>query len=332
MKRSKIIGTTFLVVLLIGVVMFGSVLLYAKLRPSVKASIGLNNNTIFRIDDLICTRAEFSALLYDKKAQYDALYGYELWNQDIGDISAKQFLKEQTLNQLAIYKCVRLLAEDKKVYLSDAQKDKAEKLAKKYMAKFTTSQIETMGISEAGVKSVYEEQLLFDKLFDALTLTVNEEISVDEARVIKIQYIYVDKDADNAKSKIDALYERVLAKDSFEKLAIDNNKETGYECQLARGLVEESFEDAAFNLNTDEVSGIITTTKGYYIVKCLNDYEKAATESNKKTILNNRKNAIFSDIYEEYVGKLYYEINDKAVEDYDFKSDFDVKARINSVE
>lgn len=329
MKRKNIIIAATVVIAVAFVGIFGGAFLYEKANPSVKIDKGLFETTVFIIGDESCEEDEFNVMLYDMKKQYDELYGTVLWEKDIADISAKQFLEQKTLNQLAVYKCINLLAKDKKIYLNATQKTQAEKYAKEYISKFSAADIKKIGITEKGVVKIFEQRLLYDKVFESLTTTVNEEISVDEARVIKIQYIHVPL---SEKTKIDSFYEKVTGGDSFEKIASENNGEQGYECLLTRGSVEEVFENAAFELGQDEISSVVTTTKGYYIIKCINDYEKTATQSNKQIILNDRKNKLFSQIYEEYVGELYYRLNDEFMASYEFDAKYEAKTGLNEIE
>lgn len=319
LKRKRIISYTVVIIVAVFVLTLGIAFLYAYFKPSVKISGGLKKDEVFRIDDIICKTQEFNVLMYDQKKKYDDLYGVEFWDKKIVDIEAKDFLIKETLNQMAVYKCSRLLAADKKIILNSSEKEAAQIAAKEYIEAFSADEIAKLNISEEGARKLYEDKILYNKVFEFLTTTVNEEISVDEARVIKIQYIYVAKSQPDSKAIIDDLYAKVLANDSFEKLAVDNNGIIGYECMLVRGQVDKGFEDAAFELSKDEHSEIVTTGEGYYIIKCINDYEKAATENNKSTILNNRKNEIFKSIYDEYIDGLYYELNEKLISKYSFR-------------
>ena len=331
MKRKKIIKFAIFAVVLAFILIVGGTFLYTKMNASVRISFGVHGNVVFRIEKEVCTKDEVTVLLLDKKKQYDELYGNEIWNKNIDDISAVDYLKNDVINRLAMYKCVKLMAEDKKIILSNSDKTKAERYAQEYIEQFTESDLSSLGITKSAVKSIFEEKILFEKVYDSLTTTVNREISVDEARVIKLQYIFVSASLPDAQNLINEYYTRVTAGENFEKLASDNNGTEGYECQLARGTVEEAFEDAAFNLNTDEISQVVKTAKGYYIIKCINDYEKVATENNKQTILNNRKNAIFDEIYKEFTATLYYEYNEKNIKDLNFDTSYTVKVTTDEI-
>ena len=332
LKRKTIVKNCILAIVFAFLIIVGGTYIYAKMKPDTKISFGMYGDMVFRIDDEICDREEVMILILEKKKLYDELYGTDIWEKNIEGISAKEYLKYEVINELAKYKCVKLLAKDKKILLSNTEKSRAKKYAQIYIKQYSESTVSKYGISERAARTIYEDKLLFDKVFDSLTTTVNKEISVDEARVIKIQYIFVPIKTENAYNVAKDFLEQVNAGNNFEKLASDNNPDGVYECQLSRGQVEDVFEDAAFDLNSGENSEIVTTDKGYYIIKCINDYEKVATENNKQTILGSRKNEIFDAIYEKFKKDLYYEINENNFKKIDFDSDFTVKMTLDEIE
>ena len=83
-------------------------------------------------------------------------------------------------------------------------------------------------------------------------------MSVDEARVIRIQYIYSDKsrDASSKVEKLEKALEEFQAGEDFTALVSKYSDIPDYTAQIGRGELEKSFEDAAFNLDTGQISDI----------------------------------------------------------------------------
>ena len=77
----------------------------------------------------------------------------------------------------------------------------------------------------------------------------------------------------DAKHKqMEELLKRARAGEDFAKLARDSSedpgsKSRGGEYQFARGEMVKEFENAAFGLNTNQISDIVTTSYGYHIIK-----------------------------------------------------------------
>ena len=73
----------------------------------------------------------------------------------------------------------------------------------------------------------------------------------------------------------------------------------------------ESFEEKAFELEEGEISDIITTEDGYYILKCISTYERKATNENKEAIINEAKRKAFEEKYNEYLPNIIANLNEK---------------------
>ena len=73
----------------------------------------------------------------------------------------------------------------------------------------------------------------------------------------------------------------------------------------------ESYENVVFELEDGEISQVITTDDGYYIVKCISTYERKATNENKEAIINEAKRKAFEDKYNEFLPNVIANLNDK---------------------
>ena len=71
------------------------------------------------------------------------------------------------------------------------------------------------------------------------------------------------------------------------------------------------FEEAAFNLGTDEVSDIVETEYGYHIIKCINTFDREETDANKIKIVEQRREEAFGREYDAYVDTLTRNLNEE---------------------
>ena len=94
---------------------------------------------------------------------------------------------------------------------------------------------------------------------------------------------------------------------------------TGY--SLRRGDLNNSYEIAAFDLGKDEVSDIIKTTEGYYVIKCINNYDMSQTEENKKAIIEDMKKEAFMTEYNSFISTLTGNMNEELWESVELNHD-----------
>ena len=85
--------------------------------------------------------------------------------------------------------------------------------------------------------------------------------------------------------------------------------------------VRNSLEDAGFALATNQVSEVIKTADGYYLLKCISTYDKEQTDANKECIIQQRKDEAFSQEYDVFVEKLSKKINEKLWNSTEFLKD-----------
>jgi peptidyl-prolyl cis-trans isomerase C len=130
-----------------------------------------------------------------------------------------------------------------------------------------------INVTDADVKKFYEDNpSQFEEpemvraahiLLSTRDVTTNKELS-DEQKA--------------AKHKLaEDLLKRARAGEDFAKLAKEysedpGSKDNGGEYKFPRGRMVKEFETAAFSLNTNQVSDIVTTQFGYHIIKLLEKY------------------------------------------------------------
>ena len=105
--------------------------------------------------------------------------------------------------------------------------------------------------------------------------------------------------------------ELVRGGEDFDTLAMTYNEDIESSISFRKGEMPLEYEEAAFNLATDEVSQIVETEYGYYIIKCTNTFNREETDANKIIILNEQKEEAFQVVYEEFLGTLTGNLNQR---------------------
>lgn len=310
MKKAIKIITGILVVFIIGVIVF---LKTASRDKSIYISTGFEKDVMIKVDQTQTTRTEVMAYLSDMVEEYEELFGEDIWTENMDGKPFEEYVLEQIKGRLTRVKCMNQVAISRGIVLSNLEEQNISKAAAEYVAGLDKESVRKYNITEEAVEDMYRSMLMADKLFDDLTYEVDTEISEDEARVITIQYIYCDslQAATSVKSRLEG-------GESFASLIKENNPYE-YEYELRRGEMTEEFEETAFNLVTGEISNVVETESGYYILMCVNEYDKVKTASNKEQMIQENKLARFNEIFEPYEAELYAEYNEELWENISVK-------------
>lgn len=300
----------------------------------------LGANDVFRINDNVCTLSEAKIYLTNLQDQYESVYGCDMWETKCGDMTIEDYVKKTVIAQLAQIKSMALFAKEYNIELTEEEKNTMNQAAKEYFGGLSAAEIDCMGITQSDVASAYSDYLLASKVYSSLTTETNTEVSDDEARVITMQQIIINKySLDQSGNKVPSTEEEkqeeynkaatILEKaqngEDFANLAENYSDNEVYELSVGRGKMEEFVEKVVFNMENDELSDIIETEDSYYIIKCINSYDIEATDANKEVIIEQRKAKAFDDVYEVFVNGLVSEFNDELWNSVALGDDDDVK-------
>ena len=75
--------------------------------------------------------------------------------------------------------------------------------------------------------------------------------------------------------------------------------------------MDSNFEEAAFNLGTNEISDVVETEYGFHIIQCVSTFDRKETDANKVKIVKKRKEEAFNKVYDTFVGTLVKNLNEK---------------------
>ena len=293
---------------------------------TVVLTTGLSQNEIFKIESEVCTRPEIMLYLTNMQNMYEDVYGEQIWDTDVDGTSIEDALKETVLARISRVKVLILLAEEKGVSLNKDERRTAEEAGKEYYDSLSEEEIALLGVTEELIVDMYKEYALADKVYHYLIQDVNPEISDDDARTITVSHIlirtfHVDNNGkvkpysqaakEEALERAKEVLELVRSGEDFDTLAMTYNEDIESSISFRKGEMPLAYEEAAFDLATDEVSQIVETEYGYYIIKCTNTFNREETDANKIIILNEQKEEAFQVVYEEFLGTLTGNLNQK---------------------
>lgn len=302
-------------------------------RGKVVFTTSLANDELFRIDQVSCKLPEYMLYLVNTQNKYEEVFGKEIWEVSFEGITLEDNVKDNVLAKIARMKSVYLLACQKEITLTEQEETLLQEAAKKYFSSLSQVEVETMGVTEEIVLQLYRENALADKVYRQIIAGVNPEISDDEARTVTVEQIFLrtcSKDANgNVIAYSDTMKAEVLEKiNSVRELAVSGEQgftelagrysdEKTIRISLKKEEADPVLEKVVFSLQTDEISEVIETEEGYYLLKCISTFDKEQTDANKLILIEKRKNEAFSKEYDAFVENKARKLNEKLWEKID---------------
>ena len=303
-----------------------AVVLMTACDKTVVVTGGFAEGEVFRINTLSCSRSEMNIYLTNMANAYEATFGEQIWSTSAGNTTIEDAFKETVLAKVTRIKVLNLMAKEEKISLSSDEKKSLKKAAKAYMKTLSKNEKTELGADEDLVYQMYSEYALAEKVYNSIVDEVDFEISDDDARSITVEQIFIktyhedthgrltdysDAAKAEAKERALAIREKAVTESDFESLCALYNEEDESTHTYRRGEMPETYENVAFALEEGEISYVITTDDGYYIVKCISTYERKATNENKEAIINEAKRKAFEEKYNEFLPNVIANINEK---------------------
>lgn len=325
MKRY--IGCTIIILLL-------TILFTGCNKININFTTGLSKNEVYKIGDEVCSLEEAKFLLAIEKSTYENSFTETVWDQKLDEMEFEEYVKLSVKNEMAELTCLNLLAKEKNITLTTSEKQKIKDIANLYYNDLS-KQIDNSEISINIIQNVLEKYAISEKLYKELTDNLEWEISDVEAKVIKVQHIFIktyklndkeekiiysDDEIEKAKQKVEDIYSSIKTGEDFYTLATENSDDKNIEYTFCRSEMIKEFSDAAFALNEGEVSKIIETENGFYIIKSISTYMIDESVAKKAELIENKKAEVFKNEYNPFVNTLTSEFNNNLWDELEIKS------------
>lgn len=287
---------------------------------------GFKKDEVFRIETMSCMLPEIMIYLTNTQDQYESVFGKEIWKTDLDGVTLEENVKETVLAQLAQVKTMNLLAEKHGVTLDEGEQRKVQEAAADYYASLNETERDVLQADEETIEKLYAEFALANKVYEYIIKDINPEISDDEARTITVQYVliktytrdgtgkrieYSESAKEDALRQAREILEMARAEDAdFEELVLQYSEGEKGNYSFGKGEADSAFEKAAFNLETGEISGIVETSYGYNIIKCINTFNREETDENKVKIVEKRREEVFGQEYDAFITSLTRTLNE----------------------
>ena len=286
---------------------------------------GFYHNEIFRLEDASCTLPELMVYLTTEQNTYEAVYGAQIWEVREGEETLSDKLKSKVLAEISQIQAMTLLADRRGIQLTPQEEETVAEAAADYFSSLNDREIEAMGVNRQLIGAMYRDYALADKVYRQIISDINPEISDDEARTITVQHILIKTVTENADGTVSPYSEEEKARcyrraqevlraaregEAFEALIEKYSDDSQVTLSFGKGEQEQAFAGAAFELGNDEISGIIETSRGYEIIKCISTFNREETDRNKLKIVEKRKDEVFGQEYDSFVNSLAKNLNE----------------------
>lgn len=286
----------------------------------------LGKNKVYKIEKETGSLSEAKFMLSVEKSLYDD-FGDEVWDQKFLDSDFEDYIKLKAKNQMGQLTSMLLFANDNDISLSVSQKDKVKEIAKNYYDYLSDKQVENLDLTLDTIESIMEKYAISDKVFKEFTNDVSSVISDVDAKVIKVQHIFVktfDLDHKGNEVSYDNEGKEVALKkakealnqaktgDDFYALAQKYSDDSKVEYSFSKGEMVTEFENAAFNLTEGEISDVVQSDKGFYIIKCLSSYMPEESVVKKAELIKKEKAKAFEKVYSPFVKNLKVSFNNSS--------------------
>jgi foldase protein PrsA len=277
----------------------------------------------FRLGILVLILAGLgtAAFFLSKEPAVASVGGENIKKDELYSLLVKQY-GDEALDALVTDKIIEMEAKKEKVTISDKEKEEELKDLKETYGgeEGFKAALEQSGVTEAGIAEDIEKYLKTEKLLEPRIDLKEEDIKAyfDENKdqfaqqeQVKASHILVEDEATakEVKSKLDEGEDFAdLAKEySTDASNAESGGELGY---FGKGEMEAAFEDAAFSLKANEISGPVKTDYGYHIIK-VEDKKEA-----KEAVYEDSKEAAKKALFDERMQTEYYNWLEEKKEEY----------------
>ena len=290
------------------------------------------NKVLFSYDGTDVTLKK--AWIYGKMtaAQYESYYtsyfGENFWTMDMGTddegnaTTFEDYVKEQVVTQIKQVIVLNNKAEEVECSLTDEDKEQCEEYAKAFAEDESGKAIlAECGATEEDMQEIYEENALASKVQEYMIKDTDTNVSDDEARKTTISRVVfattkTDDDGntvdmtDDEKAQVlataQAAQEELKAGKSIADIA-EAQEYTNIDETFAAGESEEgeAFEKMLAGMKDGDITQEVQECDNGYVIAQLTAYTDAdATAENKETIIAERQQDKFKEVYDEWTKDL----------------------------
>lgn len=260
----------------------------------------------------------------------------DMWAQEYDeDTTFEEQIKDSVMESLEDMYVLSQHAADYDIALTEEEESAISDAAEQFEADNTDAAKEAVSGYKKDIEKVLELVTIQNKMDSAMKEGVDEEVSDEEAAQKSMQYVLfsytttddsgnstelTDEEKEELKTTAQSLADRTAAGEEFATIA----EELGAEAQTATFDSEstspnEDLIAAADALqNEGDVTELVETDSGIYVAELTSLLDREATDAEKESIVEQRRQDQFDSLLEEWKDAIEIEVNDRVWNKVDF--------------
>lgn len=279
----------------------------------VESDVLRPDSVVVSVGDETATYREFQVYMYILKAKYQDVFGSEVWNYKLdNEHSMSLIATEQVINMITEMKVISRQASELGIELSGDERADIRRFAQSIIDKASKQDIEDYFLDVDSIAEVYCENEIANKVYDACIAGIADSINDIDARQITVQYLFVKKTNDTKKCSKKAKELRKQAKLARDFQAFAQSHTEGDNTQITCGSGDmcDEFINAAMALKTGDMSKVVESSDGYYVIYCVNDNENELTLQKKEKMIAEAQKEKFEKQYNEWAAAYEVEVSE----------------------
>lgn len=283
-------------------------------KTDIRIVTPLSDTELFKIGEEICSVPEAMILVTAQKKVVEDVYGTEIWSVQSDSLSFEENVKSSLKDFLARMKCMKLMAADNNISLSSEEKMQIQSCTETYLSQLTEEEKKALNITAEEAEDMFTSYFYYNRLMEVLTSDMETEISDNDARIARIECIYVEKNGEDQTKRLNSILKKAKEAQSFAEVAKTYDEGGKVSMNVSRNQLPAEVDQVVFSMADDQISDVLETEKGYYIIHCVEDYDREATAKHKAELIEELKEKKFTEEYDSFVENLTAQFNGKAWE------------------
>ena len=279
----------------------------AKDAASVEEKELSADSVVVAVGEQTATYAEYLVYMYILKTKYQNAIGGDIWNYTLSENrSFKDVAKEQAISLISELKIISCKAENYGISLGTDEKEDIRKYVETIYQSASEEDKQEYMLTVDSLANVYMENEIAERVYNACIGAVDTNINDEDVRQASIQYMYI---ASGDINKAEKLRQKASKSGDFLSVARANTDAESCEMIIGRDYENVAFAETALSLHTGEMSGVLTTGAGCYVIYCVNENEESLTAQKKEDIIADQQRNVFETQYKVWAEEFNIQIS-----------------------